>query len=201
MPISSSTWLWRLRAGALALALAASLGLAPPPPESLSAAEEATLASRQVMQRYVPERSFLLAAIDVNADPDLTFREVMDIGARVGEVKGFQRVVIYIDEPTRRAAEIHIGFATFEGVVNIDFRVDAAARFTQFGLDPGRKSDMNPTSGSYEVGPRGAGCRILYRSSMSGVAFAPDWLQKYMATTASRELLIGIRNRAERNRT
>jgi hypothetical protein len=182
-----------------ALLLASALALAPPPPAlQASPAEEQALRAREVVVRRAAAGAEHVAMVNVLAPPPLVLDAVLDLGARVGEVPGLRRASVYERGPGRIAAEWEVGLLGYAVAFSTRYEFDRAAGWTTWSLDPARKSDLKLAQGSYQALPTAQGSRLIYRARTEPSGVVPEAIQQRISDESARQMLRGMRDRAER---
>lgn len=189
----------------LAVALLSPFGVAsaapkgsPPAPLALSAEEQAVIAQAGIVIRHDPNSGDTIGVVDVKAPPASTLAAVLDLSARAKEVTGLRAVEIYERGPSTLAARMEMGLAVYQARFHVTYAWDEASGWCTWELDPRHPNDITDTAGSYQVLPQGSGTRLVYRSHSGGGAMTPDWLKRKLAYSAARDMLSGMRTRAER---
>lgn len=161
-------------------------------------AEESTLLTRrEVVSRWEGDR--VTSAIESTASPAAIFAATLDLEARVGEVSGIDRIVVYDRQATSFAAEWALSTVGLRTEFHVRYRVDPAAMVCSFTLDPTRPSDLRSTEGRFWVEPLASGgARRLLTSRTDSGSFAPAWLVRQMSERNAEQTLAGVRARAER---
>jgi hypothetical protein len=185
------------------LAAVVGAGLAhalPPAPAPISVTDEeaAQLAAGEIVVRYPGPGKETTAVVEIAADPATVMRQVMDLQPRMNEIGGVKSLDVYIDEPGHKAARWDVGIAFIGAVFSIDYEYDTEAGWCVYKLDESRPDNtIQQSNGSYQVYAHGGGSRMVYRSLSIGSAGTPDWVRKKLAFSSARELLGGIKGRAE----
>jgi ribosome-associated toxin RatA of RatAB toxin-antitoxin module len=183
----------------LLLFLASALALsAPPLAIPASPAEEQALLAREAVVRRAAAGAEHIAMIDVLAPPPLVLDAVLDLGARVGEVPGLRSAKVYERGPGHIAAEWQVGFLGYTVAFSTRYDYDRAAGWTTWSLDPARKSDLQRAEGSYQAVPTAQGSRLIYRARTEPSAAVPEAIQQRISDESARQMLRGMRDRAER---
>ncbi len=180
-----------------ALGLAAHTMAPVPPPVSVTAEEAAQLAQGDIVVRYRGGGKPTLAVVDVAAPPAKVMDAVLDLRARGGDIGALKSVEVYEETPARLGARWELGMSVFTATFHIRYEVDRAAGWCTYTLDDTRENDVSSSEGSYQVYALGAGSRLVYRS-VSSMEGAPDWLKKKVAHSSAREMLGGMKARAEK---
>jgi hypothetical protein len=184
----------------LAMTLGASTAAAlppPPPPISVTAAEQALLDDREVVVRYQGPRKETVAIMDMRAAPGVVMGEVMNLEPRQRELSGIKSLQIYEQSAGHLGARWEVGIAMFGAVFHIQYDYDAAAGWCVYALDESKDNTIESSKGSYQVYAQGDGSRMVYRSVSVGSESTPEWLSKKLATGSAKDMLSGIRARAE----
>jgi hypothetical protein len=189
------------------LALLAVLALAEiprvaPPPIALSSDEQYLVQSGQIATRIVPtdRGAEVTGIVDVAAPADRVWAAILDVPARVGEIKGLKEAEIY----HRAASPEQLGVRWLVQVLmsrvefHVLYEVDRAAGWCRFRLDGTRENDLADVQGAYQVYDAGGKSRIVYRSFTDSGRNVPEVLRNWLATDSLREQLDGIRVRAVR---
>lgn len=175
------------------------LALPPAPPElTVTADEAAQLAKGEIVVRYPGAGKETTAVVDIAADPATVMKEVMDLQPRMTEIGGVKSLDIYLDEPGHMGARWEVGIAFIGATFSIDYRYDVGAGWCVYSLDRSRPDNtIQSSDGSYQVYPSGSGSRMVYRSLSVSSPNTPEWVRKKLAFSGARELLGGIKGRAE----
>lgn len=174
-------------------------GAVPPPPSAvgLSAAEEAVVAKGEVMVRYGGDAKQTLAVVDVVAPPERVMKAVMDLPARVDDIGSLSAVELY----NRSGDDVSAKWTMTLAMVNVTFHIvydcDLARHWCVYSLDGSKENDVDSSNGSYQAYAHGTGTRLVYRTD-SLAKGAPEWVRKKLADSAAKEMLGGMKNRAER---
>ena len=168
----------------------------PPAPVSLTDTEEATLRKGDVMVRYGGDERQTLAVVDVAAPPATVMRAVMDLPARVHDIGSLSAVELYNHQGDDISARWTMSVAMVSVVFHIRYDCDMAVRWCVYSLDPARDNDIDSSNGSYQAYPHDTGTRLVYRTD-SIAAGAPEWVRKKLAGSAAKEMLGGMKRRAE----
>jgi hypothetical protein len=172
--------------------------LAPvPAPVSVTAEEQALLDKGEIVVRYAGASKPTLAVVDVAAAPDKVMAAVLDLPARIHDIGGLKSVEIYDSSPTGIGARWEMGLALFTATFHIRYELDRAKGWCTYTLDPAKDNDISSSEGSYQVYAQGTGSRLVYRSA-SSIKGAPDWVKKKLAYSSAREMLGGMKARAEK---
>ena len=183
---------------ALTTQIASAANLPPPPPALVPTADEAAqLAAREVIVRYPGPGKPTTAAIDIAAPTAAVMRAVLDLPPRKDEIGGVKSLEVYEQSPGHMSARWEVGLAFISAVFHIDYSFDIEQGWCVYGLDTTRENTIVSTEGSYQVYATAGGSRMIYRSLSVGSAGTPDWVRKKLAFSSARELLSGIRSRAE----
>jgi hypothetical protein len=171
---------------------------APPPPAAvvLTDTEEATLRSGSVMVRYGGDARQTLAVVDVAAPPDAVMRSVMDLPARVQDIGSLSAVELYNPQGDNVCAKWTMSVAMVSVVFHIRYDCDMALGWCVYSLDATKGNDIESSNGSYQAYPHQAGTRLVYRTD-SIAPGAPEWVRKKLAGSAAKEMLGGMKTRAE----
>lgn len=170
---------------------------APPAPVTLSDAEEAVVARGEVMVRYGGDARQTLAVVDVAATPDATIQAVMDLPARVEDIGSLSAVELYGRQGDDISARWTMSIAMVSVVFHIAYDCELARHWCVYSLDPAKKNDIESSNGSYQAYAHGSGTRLVYRTD-SIASGAPEWVRKRLADSAAKEMLGGMKTRAER---
>ena len=184
----------------LAAALAGPVALAlppPPPPLVVTDAERVLLEGREVVVRYQGPGVETVAVMDMKAKPDVVMREVMNLEPRMEELSGIKSMRIYEQSPGHTGARWEVGIAMFTAVFHIQYDCDMAGGWCVYALDESKDNTIQSSRGSYQVYATADGSRMVYRSVSVGSDSTPEWISKKLATGSARDMLSGIRARAE----
>jgi len=184
----------------LAATFGASLAAALPPapaPIPVTAEEQADLTGRAVVVRYQGPGKETTAIMDMRAAPGDVMDAVMDLEPRQRELSGIKSFEIYEQSPGHVGARWEVGIAMFSAVFHIQYDYEAASGWCVYALDESRDNTIVSSRGSYQVYAQGDGSRMVYRSVSVGSDSTPEWLSKKLATGSAKDMLEGIRARAE----
>ena len=180
------------------LGLAVALAAPPPPaPVSLTDAEEAILRKGGVLVRYGGDARQTLAVVDVTAPPDQVMQAVMDLPARVDDIGSLSAVELYGRNGDHICAKWTMSVAMIPVVFHIRYECDMALGWCVYSLDPTKDNSIESSNGSYHTCRHHNGPRLVYRTD-SIAAGAPEWVRKKLAGSAAKEMLGGMKTRAER---
>lgn len=188
-----------LAASSLILALSAPVANAMPPapgPIVLSPEEASLVAKGDVMVRYGGDARQTVAVVDVAATPDAVMSAVMDLPARVRDIDSLTAVDIYSTSSSQVKAQWTMSFAMINVNFHIAYDCAMSAGWCVYSLDSTRENDLDSSNGSYQAYPHGSGTRLVYRTD-SLAAGAPEWVRKKLAGSAAKEMLGGMKTRAE----
>lgn len=179
--------------------LAAAAGPLPAPPAAVvvTPQEQAALQRDEVVVRYQGPGKELVAVVDIEATPETTMREVMNLEARLAELSGVQNLEIYERSEGHVGARWDVGIAVFHATFHIQYDFDMALGWCVYALDESKENSIQESRGSYQVYRVGAGSRMVYRSVSVGSSSTPEWLSRRLGTGSARDMLGGIRARAE----
>ncbi len=166
----------------------------------LTTEEKTLLKDREVVVRTSEREDGgenLLAVIDVDGAPGATLDAVLDVEARASEVSVLQAVSLYEDTSTLIGATYDYALAGLSGSFHVLYDIDRPRGFTWYRLDTSKTSDIDTPEGSYQVYPRGAMSRLVYRVEIKGSGWTPAWVHKALVARNLPEQLKGIRDRAE----
>lgn len=142
----------------------------------------------------------VVAVVDVAAPPREVLDAVMDLAPRVGEVGTLKSMQQYLDEPGREAVRWELGIGPARVAFHTMYQCDYTALRCTYGLDASKDNDLSAGSGAYEVEPLPEGGARLYvtlhGSADRGV---PAWARKLLVSGSTKELVGGIKSRAERS--
>ncbi|MEQ1504646.1 MAG: SRPBCC family protein [Myxococcota bacterium] len=173
------------------------------PPVDLGADDLAALADRRVVVR--PELDgpggSVLAVVDLAAPPTAAIDAILDLPARVGEIRGLAAAEVYTATPTEVGVRWEVRVLGSSTVFHVAYHPDRSTGSIPYALDPTRSpNDLVRAEGAYQVTPIAGGSRIVYRSSSDSGRSVPGWLERWIATDAVTQQLEGIRARAEASR-
>ena len=169
----------------------------PPPPVTVTAAEQAELAAGAVVVRWAGPDAESVAIVDVAAPPPVVLAAVMDLPKRVEEIGGLKGCALYGEAPGRVGARWEMGLAVYKAQFHTLYEYDLAAGWSVYTLDDSQDNDLLESAGSYQAYAIPGGSRLVYRSRSRSKGEVPDWLRKRLAHSASREMLGGMKSRAE----
>ena len=174
-------------------------GATPPPPApvTLTEGEQAALRKGGVVVRYGGDERQTLAVVDVAASPDQTIQAVMDLPARVSDIGSLSAVELYAQQGEDVSARWTMSIAMVSVVFHIRYDCDMANHWCVYRLDPSKDNDIESSNGSYQAYALASGTRLVYRTD-SIAAGAPEWVRKRLADNAAKEMLGGMKTRAER---
>ena len=168
-----------------------------PPPLVVSQDEQARLAAGEIVVRYRGAGEEMIAVMDMAAAPAVVMGAVMDLEPRQRELSGIRSMQIYEQSVGHLGARWEVGIAMFTAVFHIRYDYDAAAGWCVYALDGRKDNTIKSSTGSYQVYGAGDGSRMVYRSVSVGSESTPEWLSKKLALGSARDMLSGIRARAE----
>jgi len=189
-----------LAASSFVLALMASVATALPPvpgPIVLSTEEAAVVTMGNVMVRYGGDARQTVAVVDIAATPDTVMAAVMDLPARVRDIDALTAVDIYSTSGAQVKAKWTMSFAMIDVNFHIAYDCAMSAGWCVYTLDDSRENDPESSNGSYQAYVHGEGTRLVYRTD-SLAAGAPEWVRKKLAGSAAKEMLGGMKARAEK---
>ena len=150
-----------------------------------------------VRKSHTSSLAQVTGVVDVRAPADRTWDALLDVEARVGEIRGLKEATVYLREPNRVAAQWVVQVLTSQLRFSIVYDVDRSAGWCRYRLDPSRPNDLVSVEGAYQVLPVTGGTRVIYRSITDTGRQVPDFVRNWLATTSLAAQLVGIRNRAE----
>ncbi len=169
---------------------------APPVPDP-SAEELTQLQAGDVVVR-VDNDDWTVAFVNVAASPTAAFAAVMDLEARVGDVGALKEAERYLDEPGRVGVRWQLRIATANIVFHTLYQVDTAGLWCTYKVDPDKDNDVAGSEGSYSVVDLGGGSsRIIYRTRNNDKQKAPEWVQTMLRERSAKQMLGGMRDRAQ----
>ncbi len=181
----------------VALGVAVASAAPPPPaPIQLSAAEEALVQKGEVMVRYGGDAAQTVAVVDVASTPEKVMKAVMDLPARVDDIGSLSAVELYNRNGDDISAKWTMSIAMVSVVFHIEYDCELAKGWCVYTLDSTKKNDVDSSNGSYQAYANGTGTRLVYRTD-SLAAGAPEWVRKKLADSAAKEMLGGMKRRAE----
>lgn len=172
----------------------------PPAPLVLTAAEEAQLADRKVVSRVAEEEQGgeVTGVIDVAAPVKSTWDAIHDFMARKLEIKALHDVKVYTPAGASPVGvRWHLRILGSDVVFHLLYRMDPAAGWTRYALDPSQANDVAAVEGAYQVLSRPGGSRIIYRSFTDSGRRIPSFIRNWLAVGSLEEQLLGMRRRAE----
>ena len=168
----------------------------PPSPISLSASESAAVAVGEVAVRYGGDARQTVAVVDIKATPDAVMKAVMDLPARVRDIGSLSAVDVY----ERSGAQVKAKWTMSVAMVKVEFHIaydcELQRGWCVYSLDDSRDNDIESSNGSYQAYAHGEGTRLVYRTD-SLAAGAPEWVRKRLADSSAKEMLRGMKARAE----
>jgi hypothetical protein len=160
--------------------------------------EETTLLSQgEVVIRYGGPGKETVAIVDVAAPPEKVIRAVIDLPPRKNEISNLLGLDIYLDQPGKLGARWLAGMGPIEITFNILYEYDLAKGWCTYALDTSKTNDLEYSRGSYQVYAIPGGSRLIYRASAGSSTPLPDWMRKRTAYTSAREMVGGMKKRAE----
>ncbi len=167
------------------------------PPAPVVSAEEASVMARgEVAFRY-PGPFTILSMVEVDAPPDKVIEAVIDLPPRIAENRGLISYHPYADRPGYKAAKWEVGVSVYTLWLNLEYVWDTEEGWCSYGLDETKSSDMQKSEGWYRAVPYGTGSRLFYLGSAQGNYYVPEWLRKRASTSATVDLMMGMKHRAE----
>ena len=121
----------------------------------------------------------------------------MNLPPRQGEVGGLRSLDLYLDEPGRQGARWEGGIAVIDATFNILYDYDLDLGWCVYSLDTTKDNDISHAEGSYQVYAREGGSRLVYRSVAATGGLTPNWVRRKLAFSSARDMLQGMRTRAE----
>ena len=168
----------------------------PPAPVSLTDQEEALLRKGGVLVRYGGDARQTLAVVDVTAPLDQVMQAVMDLPARVEDIGSLSAVEIYHRSGDLIGAKWTMSVAMIAVVFHIRYECDMDLGWCVYSLDSTKDNSIESSNGSYQAYPHHGGTRLVYRTD-SIAAGAPEWVRRKLADSAAKEMLKGMKSRAE----
>jgi len=169
----------------------------PPPPLSVSAEETALLSQGEVVIRYGGPGKETIAIVDVDAPPEKVMQAVIDLPPRKNEISSLIGLDIYLNQPGKLGARWLAGMGPIEITFNILYEYDLAKGWCTYTLDNSKENDLEYSRGSYQVYAIPSGTRLIYRATAGSSTPVPDWMRKRTAYTSAREMVGGMKKRAE----
>jgi len=154
------------------------------------------MARDEVAFRY-PGPYTILGMVEVDAPPVAAIEAVIDLPPRIAENRGLLSYHPYADRPGYTAVKWQIGVSVYTVWVYLEYAWDLEGGWCSYGQDATKKSDVQKSEGWYRVVPHGEGARLFYLGSAHGNYYVPEWLRKRLSTSATVELMMGIKKRAE----
>lgn len=149
------------------------------------------------MVRYGGDAAQTLAVVDVAAPPDAVMKAVMDLPARVSDIGSLSAVELYDRSGDDVSARWTMSIAMVSVTFHIQYDCELAQGWCVYTLDPARDNDVDSARGSYQAYAHGTGSRLVYRTDAIA-AGAPEWVRKKLSDSSAREMLGGMKRRAER---
>ena len=169
---------------------------APPAPIVLTASEEAVVKGGGVMVRYGGDARQTVAVVDIAAPPDAVMKAVMDLPARVRDIGSLSSVDVYQGGTEQVKAKWTMSIAMVNVHFHIAYECAMARGWCVYTLDDTKENDIDSSNGSYQAYAHGGGSRLVYRTD-SLAAGAPEWVRKRLADSSAKEMLGGMKARAE----
>jgi hypothetical protein len=163
---------------------------------TLTPAEQATLASGEIVFRY-PGPYTIQGIVYVAAPIDAVIASVVDLPPRLAENGGMLSLETYAARPGYTAAKWELGVSFYTVWIHLEYAWDTAAGWCSYGLDENMQNDTHSSEGWYKAVAHGEGSRLFYQGTATGPFVVPTWLRKRISTNATVDLLVGIRARAE----
>lgn len=171
-----------------------------PAPIALTPEEQDLVARREIATRFDPgsaNTGGVVGVIDVAATVDATWRAILDVEARVGEISGLSTVRRYLDDGRRLGARWEARIVGQPIVFHVVYELDAASRFIRFHLDSDQTNDIAAVQGAYQLYAAGGATRLVYWSETDSGRPVPSFVKRWLASDALAQQLTGIRARAE----
>lgn len=177
----------------------------PPAPLEFSADELASLADRDVAIRLEETENGGLSVgiVEVNATTAATMAAILDLPPRVDETGALREVEVYDavaatgDEPEKLSAKFALRVFGTSVVFHVNYEIDRPGLWAVSTMDETRENDLVSLYASYQVFETPTGSRIVYRSQSNSGRSIPGWIKRWLADSALKEQLKGIRARAE----
>jgi hypothetical protein len=210
VPISALVAFLLLAAAGPSTLTASAAAASPPAPVTLDSEEDAQLQEGEIVihDDLPPGREKgvrVRAVVDVKASEDVLWKAVLDLPARVPENRGIKKVELYDEADNgaelRRGARWELEILGETIVFFMRYTWDKGASWLEWSLDPEKASDLVYSWGSCQVyaapGKPGA-TRLVYTNETDSGRKLPTWFRRHLATSSLKDLIGGIRDRAER---
>lgn len=169
-----------------------------PTPITVTTAEQALLSDGKIVVR---DRGLgeTIGIVDLQSTPKRTLEALLNLPARVDEVRPIQSIDVLEHSHTRIVARWRVGLLGIHARFHVWYETDWDQGWTQFGLDESQPNDIKHASGSYHVYPHGDGTRLVYRSDADTASKTPTWLREFLTGRSMRQQIAGIKARAEQH--
>ena len=166
-----------------------------PVPITTTPAEEAMLRQGDIVVRDQGSGETVGIA-DVQSTPKRTLEALLDLQARVNEVRPIQSIRYIEQTPEKIIAEWKVGMLGINSRFHIWYETDWNQGFTRFGIDTTRENDIDHASGSYHVYAHNGGTRLVYRNDADPKSKVPNWVREMLTSRSMRQQIAGITARA-----
>jgi hypothetical protein len=177
---------------------------AAPQPIAVTEAESKVLAARDIVVRAGGSGGTTVAFMDLKSTPEKALAAVMDLTPRAGEVSALTRAEPYDAlpdklRPTQMGGAFELTILGSKTRFNINYAIDWDAGWVTYHLDPTKTNDITSSNGSYQVyGVDGGLTRLIYRSEVATSGYVPGWVKEKLTTGSLKDMMRGVRTRAER---
>ncbi|HCH64334.1 MAG TPA: hypothetical protein DFR83_16130, partial [Deltaproteobacteria bacterium] len=113
------------------------------------------------------------------------------------DIGSLSKVELYGRQGDNISARWTMSIAMVSVVFHISYDCDMPHHWCVYSLDPAKENDIESSNGSYQAYTHGTGSRLVYRTD-SIAAGAPEWVRRRLADNAAKEMLGGMKTRAER---
>ncbi len=137
--------------------------------------------------------------VDLQSTPKRALQELLNLPARVDEVRPIQSINVLQSSDTRIVAQWQVGMLGIHAKFHVWYETDWTEGWTRFGLDETKPNDIKNASGSYHVYPHNGGTRLVYRSDADTESKMPSWIREIHTGRSMRQQIAGIKARAEAN--
>ena len=154
------------------------------------------LSGEVVVQQVEDTDVHLMASVYVQASPDVVMKAVMDLPPRLNEVENLESLEPY-DVGRHIAARWTINVVVTSVQFFVIYECDWEAFYCNYALDPSKENQVPASKGSYRVRAEGQGSWLEYHSYTTPAGWIPAPLRRTKSEASARQMLGGMKKRAE----
>lgn len=139
----------------------------------------------------------VVVAAEIAAPRSVVLAVLIDVEARVADVRDLRRVELYVDGADAFAAEFDLAILGMDHQFHILYDVDRSTGVLRFTLDPTLRNDIDVMNGSYVLQETSDGTRLTYTCTIDAGYPVPKFLRRRLVTDRAVQEIEGIRDRAE----